>query len=144
MMNKAAYFEAFRLCLTDVFGKDSFTENEMTREFYAELKIRCGSFFETSYNAAVDMDMFWSDEVKEYLMSPKQPDPAAIDWGEITHCLKAVFGKTQFTQEELKDSDFWDDFREHSADLFLTAEKVFLSSFLYSDTMKAWLMSPKP
>lgn len=143
MMTRAAYFEAFRLCLTDVFGKDTFTEDEMTREFYVELNIRCHCFFETPYNALMDLDMFWSEEVKAYLMRPKQPDPEAIDWNEIANCLRAVFRKTQFTQAELENSEFWDEFREHSADLFLTEEKVFLSNFFYSETMRKWLMSPK-
>ncbi|SEL35831.1 hypothetical protein [Ruminococcus albus] len=143
MMNIDAYFEALRLCLVDVFGKDTFTEDEMTKEFYVDLKIRCGSFFETEYNAAVNMDMFWSEQLKDYLMTPKVPNQQAIDWKEIQKCLELVFGKSQFTQQELENHEFWDEFRDHSADLFLTEDKVFLRNFFYSDALKKWLMSTK-
>lgn len=142
-MNNDAYCEALRLCLVDVFGKDTFNEDELTKEFYVELKIQCGSFFETEYNAAVNMDLFWSDQFKDFLMTPKVPNPQAIDWKEIQKCLELVFGKSQFTQQELENHEFWDEFRDHSADLFLTEDKVFLRNFFYSDALKQWLMSAK-
>ena len=143
MMNIDAYYEALRLCLVDVFGKDTFTEDELTKEFYVELKIQCGSFFETEYNALVDMDWFWSEQIKDFLMTPKAPNRHAIDWKEIQKCLELVFGKSQFTQEELDNQEFWDEFRDHSADLFLTENKVFLRNFFHSKALKQWLMAAK-
>lgn len=143
MMNFDAYLEAFRLCLIDVFGKDTFTEDELTKDFYTELNVRCWSFFRTEYGANVDLDLFWSDGIKSFLLSSKTPNPQAIDWKEIQKCLELVFGKSQFSQEELENQEFWDEFRDHSADLFLTENKVFLWNFFRSDAMKKWLMSAK-
>ena len=50
------------------FGKDNFTEDEMTKEFYVELKIGFSEFFMTE-SGSFDDEMLWSDGLKRWLMS---------------------------------------------------------------------------
>lgn len=64
------YFRRFSKKLIEVFGKDTFMEEELTKEFYVELKIKCSEFFVTD-DDCFDLDLFWSEEIKEWLLSPK-------------------------------------------------------------------------
>ena len=57
--------------LVEVFGKDTFNEDELEKEFWVELKIRCGDFFKTA-DGSFDMDLFWSDKFREWLISSKK------------------------------------------------------------------------
>jgi hypothetical protein len=56
--------------LKETFGKDTFTEDELTKEFYEELLIRCGRFFQTA-DGAVNMNAFWSEGFREWLLKEK-------------------------------------------------------------------------
>jgi NTP pyrophosphatase (non-canonical NTP hydrolase) len=56
--------------LVEVFGKDTFTEEELTKDFYVELKIKCGDFLKTE-DGSFDDDLMWSDRFKKWLMEPK-------------------------------------------------------------------------
>ena len=53
--------------LVDVFGKDTFTEEELTRDFYTKLRISCGDVF-TSEDGIFDLDTFFSNQVKDILL----------------------------------------------------------------------------
>lgn len=53
--------------LVETFGKDSFTEEELTKDIYTQLRISCGDLF-SSENGAFNMDDFWSDKVKDILL----------------------------------------------------------------------------
>lgn len=53
-----------------LFGKDSFSEEELTKEFYVDLKIKCGDLFKVS-DECFDQDLFWSDGLKQWLISNK-------------------------------------------------------------------------
>ena len=63
--------------LIDVFGKDTFTENEFTKEFWEDLRIKCGDFFKTE-DGAFDANLFWSENFKEWLLAEKQFSMAGI------------------------------------------------------------------
>ena len=56
--------------LIKVFGKNKFCEEELTKEFYTDLRIKCADFFQTE-NDAFDQDLFWSDGLKKWLMEDK-------------------------------------------------------------------------
>ena len=56
--------------LIEVFGKDTFIEEELDMDFWVELKIRCGEFFRTE-DGAFNQDMFISEGLKEWLMQEK-------------------------------------------------------------------------
>lgn len=64
------YFANFSKRLIEVFGKDTFTEDELTKEFYVDLSIKCHDFFQTD-DGYVDLDWFWSDAIKKFLISTK-------------------------------------------------------------------------
>ena len=57
--------------LIDVFGKDTFTEEEMTKKFWVELRIKCGDFFKTE-DGAFDATLFQSEKFKDWLLKEKQ------------------------------------------------------------------------
>ena len=57
--------------LVEVFGKDTFTENEFTKEFWEDLRIKCGDYFKTE-DGAFDANLFWSENFKEWLLAEKQ------------------------------------------------------------------------
>lgn len=61
-----------------VFGKDTFTEEEMDKEFYTTLYISCNEFFRSD-NKLMDLDLFWSESVRSYLLEPKV-DGIPIAW----------------------------------------------------------------
>lgn len=56
--------------LIEVFGKDTFVEEELDKEFWVKLKISCGEFFRTA-EGAFNQDTFTSDSFKEWLMQEK-------------------------------------------------------------------------
>lgn len=56
--------------LIEVFGKDTFIEEELDMDFWVELKIRCGEFFKT-VDGAFNQNSFISDDLKEWLMQEK-------------------------------------------------------------------------
>lgn len=61
-----------------VFGKDTFTEEELDKEFYTALYISCNKFFDTDDNT-MDLSLFWSENVKNFLLEPKI-DGIPISW----------------------------------------------------------------
>ena len=63
--------------LVEVFGKDTFTENEFTKEFWEDLRIKCGDYFKTE-DGAFDANLFWSENFKEWLLAEKQFSVAGI------------------------------------------------------------------
>ena len=56
--------------LIEVFGKNTFSEEELEKDFWVELKIRCGEFFRTE-DGAFNQNQFISDELREWLMQEK-------------------------------------------------------------------------
>ncbi len=53
--------------LRDEFGKDTFSEDELTEDFWVELYIRCSDIFKTP-DGYVDLDFFWSEELRQFLL----------------------------------------------------------------------------
>ena len=53
--------------LVEAFGKDTFTEDELTQDFYTKLRISCGDVF-TSEDGIFDLDAFFSNQVKDILL----------------------------------------------------------------------------
>lgn len=53
--------------LVEAFGKDTFTEEGLTQDFYTDLRISCGDIF-TKDDGAFDLDTFFSDQVKDILL----------------------------------------------------------------------------
>ena len=53
--------------LVEIFGKDTFTEDELTAEFYTELRISCNDFFSTE-EGIFSLDDFWSEKVRDILL----------------------------------------------------------------------------
>ncbi len=72
--------KAFSESLKSVFGKDTFTEDELTQEFYTTLYISCDEFFRTDDNA-INLELFWSENVKHYLLEPKE-DGIPVSWNK--------------------------------------------------------------
>ena len=56
--------------LIEIFGKDTFVEEELDKDFWVRLKISCGEFFRTA-EGAFNQDIFTSDSFKEWLMQEK-------------------------------------------------------------------------
>jgi hypothetical protein len=56
--------------LKERFGKDTFTEDELTKEFYTELRIQCGEFFNDSDGVFMH-DLFLSDNFRDWLLKEK-------------------------------------------------------------------------
>lgn len=56
--------------LKERFGKDTFTEDELTKEFYTELRIQCGEFFNDS-DGVFMQDLFMSDNFRDWLLKEK-------------------------------------------------------------------------
>lgn len=67
--NAKEWGKALSQRMIEVFGKDSFTEDELTKDFYVDLMIKCGSFFEKE-NGVTDLDLFWADDLREWLLKP--------------------------------------------------------------------------
>ena len=72
-MSKEDWKNGFSKKLMEVFGKKVFSEEELNKEFYTELKIKCSEFFQTE-NDAFDQDLFWSEKLKNWLMEDKEVD----------------------------------------------------------------------
>lgn len=56
--------------LIEAFGKDTFTEADLTKDFYFDFNIKYNEFFRTE-DGGINMDMFWSNELKKWLLSQK-------------------------------------------------------------------------
>lgn len=56
--------------LIEIFGKDTFREEELEKNFWTELKIRCGEFFRTE-DGTFKQDLFTSEGLREWLMQEK-------------------------------------------------------------------------
>lgn len=69
MLNELGRTELSKL-LHRTFGKDTFTEDELTKDFYTNLYIGSGDFFKTE-DGCMDLDFFWSEDVREYLLEDK-------------------------------------------------------------------------
>lgn len=63
--------------LIEVFGKDTFEKEELEKDFWVELKIRCGEFFRTE-DGAFNQDLFTSDGLREWLMQEKTESNYAL------------------------------------------------------------------
>lgn len=72
-MSNEEWKNGFSKKLMEVFGKKVFSEEELNKEFYTELKIKCSEFFQTE-NDAFDQDFFWSEKLKNWLMEDKEVD----------------------------------------------------------------------
>ena len=68
--NNDEWKNALSYRLKEMFGKDTFTEEELTKEFYIDFRIKCGDFF-TTEDGCFNMDLFWSENLKEWLTTPK-------------------------------------------------------------------------
>lgn len=69
-MSNEGWKRAFSEKLAEVFGKNVFSEEEMTKDFYTELRIKCSDFFKTE-DGAFDQDLFGSDDLRNWLMADK-------------------------------------------------------------------------
>lgn len=69
-MNFSEWTSSLSEELNKLFGKNTFSEDELTGEFYTELMIKCSSWF-TTENGCTDLDLFWSDEFRNWLLSDK-------------------------------------------------------------------------
>lgn len=67
---RALWWKQFSERVIMLFGKDSFTEDELTSEFYSELYIGCNEFFRTE-EGLVNLDLFWHEELREWLLTKK-------------------------------------------------------------------------
>lgn len=63
--------------LIEFFGKDTFREEELEKDFWTELRIRCGEFFRTE-GGAFNQNLFTSDELREWLMQEKTESKYAL------------------------------------------------------------------
>ena len=63
--------------LIEVFGKDTFREEELVKDFWAELRISCGEFFRTE-NGAFNQERFTSDGLREWLVKEKAESNYAL------------------------------------------------------------------
>ncbi len=59
----------FSQILYEVFGKDTFLEEELTKGFWETLCIRCNDFFKE--NDRINLDRIQSPDMKEWLITPK-------------------------------------------------------------------------
>ena len=57
--------------LVNTFGKTTFSEAELTKEFWNELYIQGNDFF-CNDDGCVDLDFFWSASVKEWIVQDKK------------------------------------------------------------------------
>ena len=67
---RALWWSRFSEKVTEIFGKNTFTEAELTEEFYTILYIGCGDFFRTE-NGCINLDWFWHEELREWLLAEK-------------------------------------------------------------------------
>jgi hypothetical protein len=45
-------------------------QDELTKDFYTELKVCCGEFFQTN-DGTFDMEAFWSEGFRDWLLKEK-------------------------------------------------------------------------
>lgn len=96
------YFANFSKKLTEVFGKDTFTENELTKEFYVDLYIKCNEFFQTD-DGYIDLDWFWSDAIKKFLISTKPLIESKDEYEKARqNCIAAIESLQKLTLEQRK------------------------------------------
>ena len=69
-MSNEEWKKAFAQKLSEVFGKNVFRKEDLTKEFYVDLRIGCSDFFETE-DGAFDQDLFWSEGLQNWLMEDK-------------------------------------------------------------------------
>ena len=67
---RAIWWENFSERVIMIFGKNTFTEDELTNEFYTELYMGSNEFFRTEQGLA-NMDWFWHEELREWLLAKK-------------------------------------------------------------------------
>ena len=70
MIDYSLYLKVLSEKLKETFGKDTFTEDELTKDFYTELKVCCGEFFQTN-DGTFDMEAFWSEGFRDWLLKEK-------------------------------------------------------------------------
>ena len=58
--------DEFRKQLMNTFGKTTFTEEELTKDFYTELYISCADCFKGKNG--INLDQFWSPQLREWLL----------------------------------------------------------------------------
>ena len=104
-LQRAEWWKNFSDQLIEVFGKNTFTEEELTKDFYTSLHIFCGNCFETP-EGLVDLDWFWHEDVRNWLLAPNkaeeeqrqrvasQPDwPTIMEMENPHEALKAIAKK---------------------------------------------------
>ena len=64
------WWKRFSEKVTESFGKNTFTEEELTEEFYSLLYISCGDFFRTE-DGFININWFWNEELREWLLTKK-------------------------------------------------------------------------
>ena len=69
--------KGFSQKLIEVFGKDTFGEKELGKDFWMELRTGCGEFFRTE-DGAFNQDLFASDGIKEWLIQEKTETSFAL------------------------------------------------------------------
>jgi len=94
------YFSNFSKKLNEVFGKDTFTEDELTKEFYVDLYIKCNEFFQTD-DGYVNLDWFWSDDIKKFLISTKPLIESKDEYEKAKKdCITAIKSLQKLTPEQ--------------------------------------------
>lgn len=69
MLNEFGKKRLTEILLT-TFGKATFSEDELTEKFWSDLYISSNDFFQ-SREGAVDLDYFWSDDVRRWILEDK-------------------------------------------------------------------------
>ncbi len=64
------WFDKLSEKLIAVFGKDTFSEDELNKEFYVEFYISCNEFFRNE-EGIVNHEDIWNKKLKEWLMKEK-------------------------------------------------------------------------
>ena len=65
------WWEAFSERVVSIFGKNTFTEDELTKEFYTRLYIECGDLFRND-DGCINLDLFWNEELRDWLLKKKK------------------------------------------------------------------------
>lgn len=69
-MTNEDYWKEFSKRLILILGKGTFREEELNKEFFTELYISCSDFFKIA-EGLVDLDLFWSDSIRSFLLKEK-------------------------------------------------------------------------
>lgn len=69
MLNELGKKRLTEILLT-TFGKTTFSEDELTEKFWSDLYINSNNFFQ-SQAGAIDLDFFWSDDVRSWILEDK-------------------------------------------------------------------------